>query len=190
MKAQIDSVYSEYFQKSRSFLYPALEIKRETEYIPTGVYMSIEGLYEPEDCKLICTYKNDDTEKYKLFVEENILQNPLFEKMITVKGYNLYIFDFQQLTSDWFNVLLGKYSKLSVPLKKAIKNYYGENSKQYIKYIQCFLYPEKFFEVYANLLGVEIDILKKVGELCDACDLEKETLKIPIEDLEMLKKTL
>jgi len=85
--------------------------------------------------------------------------------------------------------MLGKYSKLSNVLKRAIKVYYGENSSEY-KYIETYLYPEKYFETYSKLLDIEIRTLKKIGELCDPCDLEKERLKIPIEDLQTLKKTV
>ena len=41
---------------------------------------------------------------------------------------------------------------------------------------------------YAKLLDVSVSTLKELGELCDPCDLEKETLKIPAEELELLKK--
>jgi hypothetical protein len=55
--------------------------------------------------------------------------------------------------------------------------------------METYLYPEKYHGVYAKLLDVDIDVLKKNVELCDACNLEKETLKIPIKDLELLEKT-
>jgi hypothetical protein len=82
---------------------------------------------------------------------------------------------------------LGKYSKLSTVLKKAIKSYYGDNSAEY-KFIETYLNPEKYFESYAKLLNVDLELLKQVGELCDACDMDKETLKISIEDLKLLKE--
>ena len=84
--------------------------------------------------------------------------------------------------------MLGKYSKLSTQVKRAIKQYYGERSNEY-KYIESYLYPEKYFEIYANLLEVDVATLESLGELCDPCDLEKETLKIPIEDTQLLEKT-
>jgi hypothetical protein len=50
------------------------------------------------------------------------------------------------------------------------------------------LYPEKYFTLYAKLLDVEVKTLQETGELCDPCDMEKENLKIPVADLELLKK--
>ena len=58
----IDKLYGKYFQKSRSFLYPALGIKR-TGIKPSGTYISLEGKVNPEDVKLVCTFKNDISEK-------------------------------------------------------------------------------------------------------------------------------
>ncbi len=185
----IESLYTKYFQKSRSFLFPALGIKKTANFSPSGTYISLAGLIEPEDIKLICAYKEDSSEGFRLFEENMLLSNPLFSQVLHIRDYNLYVFDFQTYTDDWFNFILGKYSKLSTVLKRAIKTYYGESSNEY-KYIESFLYPEKFFEVYAKLLDIEVETLKKLGELCDPCDLEKENLKIPVEDLEILQKSV
>lgn len=185
----IDSLYTKYFQKSRSFLYPALGIKRTAHHTPSGTYIALNGVVGPEDMKLAVTFKEDNTEGFKAFEEQMLLSNPLFSSIVRIEEYNIYIFDFESYKNDWFNFILGKYSKFSNPLKKAIKQYYGEGSSEY-KYIETYLYPEKYFEVYAKLLGVESTVLKQVGELCDACDIEKETLKIPVEHLESLKKVL
>jgi hypothetical protein len=56
------------------------------------------------------------------------------------------------------------------------------------KVLDTYLNPESHFETYAKLLDIDVEILKKIGELCNPCDLDKETLKIPKEDLEILNK--
>lgn len=183
----IDKLYGKYFQKSKSFLYPILGIKRTNTNSPIGTYISISGVYEPEDMRLICTFKEEETESFKNFEEQMLLTNPLFLEKIKLKDFSIYIFDMEVYYEDWFNFILGKYSKFSNVTKKAIKAYYGEKSKEY-KYIETYLYPEKYFETYAVLLEVSINTLKKIGELCNPCDLSKETLKIPIEDLELIDK--
>lgn len=181
----IDKLYGKYFQKSRSFLYPALGIKR-TGIKPDGTYVSLEGKINPEDVKFICTFKEDVSEEFKTFEEQMLIGNPLFVEKIQIKDFNIYVFDLDIYQSDYFYFLLGKYSKLSNVLKRAIKNFYGEKSAEY-KVLDTYLFPEKYFESYAKLLDVDIDILKKTGELCDPCDIDKETLKIPVEDFELLK---
>lgn len=181
----IDSLYGKYFQKSRSFLYPALGIKKDNTTNPTGTYISIDGKLGPEEMKLVCVYKADDSESFKEFENQMLLSNPLFREVMHIDNYRLYIFDFEMYKHDWFNFLMGKYSKLSPVLKKAIKHYYGENSSEY-GYIDSYLNPDKYFAVYATLLDVDVSLLKNIGELCDPCDLDKETLKYPKKDLENL----
>lgn len=185
----IESLYTKYFQKSRSFLYPALGIKRTSYHNPTGTYLAAEGLVGPEDMILVCTFKNEDSSGFKVFEEQMLIGNPLYKHHITIDDHKLYMFDYSTYRADWFNFIMGKYSKLSTPLKKAIRVYYGENSSEY-KYIDSFLHPDKYFSAYAHLLGVDVETLQEVGELCDPCDMEKETLKIPVELLENSKKVL
>lgn len=185
----IDSIYTKYFQKSRSFLYPALGIKRSSSISPSGTYISLDGLVGPEDMKLVVSFREDLSEGYKAFEQQMLLSNPLFSQIIHIQDYSVYLFDFESYKNDWFNFILGKYSKLSNPLKKAIRLYYGEGSSEF-KYIESYLQPDKHFDVYAKILGIEASLLKDVGELCDPCNIEKETLKIPVELLENLKKVL
>lgn len=185
----IDSLYTKYFQKSRSFLYPALGIKRSSSFLPTGTYIALEGIIEPEDMKLICTFKEDTSEEFKNFEEQMLITNPLYFNTLSIQEYKIYIFNFETYEQDWFHFLLGTYSKFSITLKKAIQSYYGEKSSEF-QYIDSYIYPNKYFEVYAKLLDTDVQLLKSVGQLCDPCDLEKETLKIPTEHLENLKKVL
>lgn len=182
----IEKLYGKYFQKSRSFLYPALGIKK-SPFTPLGTYMSIEDKINPEEIKLICTFKESATTEWQLFENQMLTENPLFVEKIQSKDFNVYVFDLSPYESDFFNVIMGKYSKISTVLKRAIKAFYGEKSAEY-KYIETYLYPEKHFETYANLLQVDVETLKSIGELCDPCDLGKETLKISDVDLLILNK--
>lgn len=183
----MNSIYSKYFQKSKSFLYPLLGIKKNLNFTPNGTYIAIDGIIDADEIKLICSFKKDENDGFIEFEEQMLITNPLFEKIIDIDEYKLYIFDLSIYKHDWFNFLVGKYSKLSSVAKKAIKNYYGEKSPEY-KYMDSYLYPEKYFDDYAKILDVDVNDLKKLGELCDAWDLEKETLKIPFENLVSLKK--
>jgi hypothetical protein len=183
----IDKLYGKYFQKSRSFLYPALGIKRTSNKLPSGTYLSLDGKVGAEEMKLICSFPHDESEGFLAFEEQMLTGNPLFIEKLRVKDYNLYIFDLEIYQADWYNFIQGKYSKLSAHLKRAIKTYYGEKSSEY-KYIETYLYPEKYFETYAKLLDIDVSILIKGGELCNPWDMEKENLKIPVEDLENLNK--
>jgi hypothetical protein len=184
----IKSIYNKYFQKSKSFLYPALGIKKSSHYKPSNTYLAIPGWFELEDAKFICTFDKEDNDGFKAFEEKMLLGNPLFFEKVIVDDQNIYIFDYEIYVNDWFNFVTGKYSKLSTVLKRAIKVYFGENSLEY-QQIDAFLNPKEYYEIYSRLLDVDIDTIKASGELCDEPDLEKEVFKIPQEYLVNLKKT-
>lgn len=183
----IKSIYTKYFQKSKSFLYPVLGIKKNSAFKPKGTYISIEDLIAPEDIRFICTFEKDDSEEFKEFETDMLIKNPLFIEKIDSGDTTVYIFDYDIYANDWFNFILGKYSKLSNVLKRAIKSYYGANSSEY-EYMDSYLNPEEYYDIYAKILDIDASVLKKIGELCTPCDLEKETLKIPEEALESFKK--
>ena len=48
-------------------------------------------------------------------------------------------------------------------------------------YIESYVFPEVYFDKYAEILGVDVELLKITGELCETYDCEKEycTLKHP-----------
>lgn len=179
----IKGIYNKYFQKSKSFLYPALGIGKNSKFKPVGTYISIEGLIAPEDVRFVCTFEKDESESFKNFEVDMLIKNPLFIEKLDFKDCNAYVFDFEIYSNDWFNFIMGKYSKFSPVLKKAIKNFYGANTAQY-EYMHSYLYPSEHYEIYSKLLDISVDTLEKIGELCDPCDLEKETLKVPEKTLE------
>jgi hypothetical protein len=185
----IDKLYKKYFQKSKSFLYPALGIKKKGYPAPIETYVSVEGLIGVEDVKLICYFKNSTSVQFKNFEESMLLGNPLYESRIDIGDYTAYVFSMEIYEDDFFRVLLGKYSKLSTQMKKNIKQYFGEHSAEY-SYIETYLYPEKFYETYSELLDIDVSALKSVRELCDPLDLEKENLKISKEIIENLKENI
>lgn len=183
----IEKLYTKYFQKSKSFLYPALGIRKQAPFIPLNTYVSIEGDINAKDMKLVCVFESNESKIYKDFEAENILSNPLFLKKIESNDNIIYIFNFEIYKADWFNFLSGKYSKFSKVLKMAIKKYYGEKSIEY-QYIETYLFPENHFDIYSKLLHMNYEVISASGELCDKFNLEKETLKIPMKYLESSNK--
>jgi hypothetical protein len=177
----LDKLYGKYFQKSKTFLYPILGIRRMSGFNPDNTYITIQNRIKIEDMKLISTFRKDNSKKYQDFEEQMLLTNPLFDSKMTTKDLNIYIFNLEPYSNDFINFLLGKYSKLSIPFKKAIKSYYGENSPEY-KYLDSYLHPDKYFETYSKLLGVNINLLIKTGELCDIYNPNKENLNIELEE--------
>ena len=158
----IKAIYKKYFQKSKIFIYPLLDIKRGTFIIPNETYINLNDTYSFKDMKLICLYEMSENKNINLNKEKLLKHNRLFEHI--------------ELDND----------KLNEKLKRKILNYFDKNSGNYA-YVKSYLYPEDFFNDYAILLNVDNEMLEKVGELCDKPDLEKETLTILINNLTELK---
>jgi len=183
----IVSIYRKYFQKSKIFLYPLLDIKRGTVIIPTDTYISWNTGYSPEDMKLICIYQTTNDNEYLIFEKNILLKHTRLHDYIKVDNTtSVYTFDFSDLKKDWEYFIDGKYSKMSSATKNKILNYFDRVSANYV-YVEIYLFPEPHFKTYANLLDVSIELIEKVGELCSKPDLEKETLTILINNLTELK---
>ena len=178
---EIESIYKNYFQKSKMFLYPLLDLKRGAPAVPDETYLSWENCYSSEDMKFICKYKNRRDAEF-LNYEKSVLLNHqrLIDRKKTV-DYIVYVFDFADIKSDWMNFINGFYSKLSKKSKEKILNYFDKYSGNYV-YMNSYLYPNKYFHMYAEILQVDVKILKDVGELCDKPNMQKETLDLIILD--------
>jgi len=91
-----------------------------------------------------------------------------------------------KLKNDWDYFSSGKYSMLDNKIKNKILDFFEKNSGNYV-YVHSFLYPNKWYERYAELLNVSKSMLEEVGELCDKPDLDKENLLIRVADLENIR---
>lgn len=183
----IDALYKSYFQKSKVLLYPFLGIKRGSIAIPEQTYMSWEGFYTPEDMKLIAVYPVRHDAEYLAF-EKNVLLNHsrVCDFIKLNESQNVFTFDFSDQKYDWDKFKNGSYSQMSENFRRKIRDHFDKNSATYI-YVDSYLFPDKYFSLYADLLGTEEGLLREVGELCSKPDLEKETLYAEVLDLENKK---
>ncbi len=184
---KIKSLYKDYFQKSKVFLYPALGIKKAVSVTPIKTYVSWESKYAPGDMRLICLYHLRNDLDYKVFEKNKLFGNPLFENFWEIEAETpqaVYVFNFEQYKADWQFFLKGKYSQFSPELKKKISEYCDKATANYT-YVESYLYPERFYEIYSQMLLVSIESLKIAGELCDKPDLPKEILTAKLKNLEM-----
>lgn len=185
----LNSVYKKYFQKSKVFLYPLLGIKRGVSVVPVETYFSWDGYYNSEDMKLICVYDVRKDDDYLLFEKNTLLKHNRLCDYIKVNSQAILTFDFSDIEDDWFHLINGRYSKISLELKQKILGFFDKYSGNYA-YMHSYLIPEKYYNNYAELLDVEPELLIKVGELCSKPDTAKETLVIEIADLDNINEKL
>ncbi len=169
-------VYTDYFQKSKVFLYPLLELRKGLTHVPKQTYSAWEDVYSVEDRMFLCLYKTPLNESFQKFITENIHSNKYYDQHIELaEGKHLFVFDFSSLKFDYDNFIKGSYSKYSVDSKVKILDFFGNDDKV-SEYIHSFLSPEDSHEEYAKFLDVSVESLVDVYEVCTPPDLEKETL--------------
>ena len=172
----VKSVYNKYFQKSKVFIYPLLGIKRGVKVVPSETYLAWDPYYIPEDMKLVCLYQPNKSNEYENYEKEHLLKHTRLCDVKEVDEHNkLFIFDLADLKHNWEYFINGKFSKIDNNIKGDICSFFDNTSANFV-YIRSYLYPNKYFYDYAECLGVEVDFLEEVGELCTKPDIEKETL--------------
>lgn len=182
---KLTSVNRSYFQKSKVFIYPLLGIKKGESVSLIETYIGWKDKVHHDDCKLVCLYHLRTDKEFLEFEKRKLLSNIYFQEFFEVgDNKGVYIFDMRKYEDDWPNFIAGKYSKLSGRMKSSAINFQPKNTSNFA-YINSFMYPEKYFGIYEELLKVDIKLLKNVGELCDRPDLEKEILIANVKDLEI-----
>jgi len=170
-------IYTDYFQKSKVFLYPLLGIGRKATYVPKQTYICWDNVYSTEDCKLILEYKTKPTVAFKKFASRYLDKHVMYEDYLELSDNKvIYIFNlFKNYKSDYDRFIKGNYSQLSLGAKVLILDFFGEADKAG-EYIHTFLSPEESFKAYADYFDIEEEVLFKIGELCSIPDMVKETL--------------
>jgi 5'-3' exonuclease len=176
-KMVINNIYVKYFQKSKIFIYPLLNIKRGSSIVPVETFVSWDNKYSPNDAKLICLYDNKEDAEYKNFVKNVLLKHARLCDHRIYYDQSVFVFDFQDMKDDWNYFKRGKYSQMKKKTKDEILNFFERYSGNYI-YINSFLYPENWFARYAEILSVEKRLLVEVGELCNIPNPDLEHLTI------------
>lgn len=178
------NAYPKYFQKSLFFLYPLLNIKGKDIEVPKNSYLIMpdESISE-KDYKLICHFKK--VKLYDIFEKKYIVAHPLLESILIAENEEedaLYIFNMISFKKDIDIFLKGKYGKLSYKVKQKIITFYSAKNKIY-DYMDSFLFPIDYYDVYSDILNVPISVLKEAEELTDVYNAEKETCLIKLKKL-------
>lgn len=181
---KLTSLYNKYFQKSKVFLFPLTGLRKKDDFNPSFCGLSLDGIYTFSDLKLIVVYDIPSNPKqFYTFLNKKVKKSTIYEThfLNNDKTKEIVIFDLKIYKKELVHFYNGQYSKLSKHVKKSIMNYYGYDTTAWIL-IESYLNPESYFEDYAVLLGVSVRDIKTVGQLCDEPNLEKETIKLELND--------
>jgi hypothetical protein len=174
----INDIYRKYFQKSFTFLFPLLGFKKRFKFKPVQTYIAWEGVYDKDSRKLICIYNREDSEQWRAFEREHLISHKMLDYCLPFDENSvIYVFDFNIFKDDFDHFINGKYSKMSKHAKQLLTDYYGIHTPEWV-FIESYLFPESYFNKYAEILEIDVKELIKVGELCDMYNPEKETCTI------------
>jgi hypothetical protein len=189
MKRKMKEIYKEYFQKSTTFLYPMLGMKKSKTPKPRQTYISWGDDIHYTDRKLVVLYDREDSDQWKRFEANILMTHPmLMDSVIVSDEQIIYIFNFDvpEYREDFDNFINGQYSQFSNNAKKKITDYFGIQSPEWI-FIESYIHPKKYFQTYADILEVEVATIQKAGELCDKFNSEKEKCTVLINQLTNIK---
>ena len=176
-------VYTEYFQKSKVFLYPLLKLRKGLKYVPIQTYVCWEHVYTSGEYKLLCEYNAKSGKGFEEFCDRYLNCHVLFEKELDIsENKHVFIFNLSPYKNDFNRFLQGKYSQFSLDSKITILDFFGSSSKM-LSFVQSFLSPDSAHADYAKALGVDKETIEEIYEVCSKPDIEKETFH---EDNEIL----
>lgn len=181
----ITDIYRKYFQKSYNFLYPLLGLKKHKTHKPSQTYVEWEGVCDIASRKLICVFKRHDTSEWKQFERDYLITHSMLDYCVPIDENTIvYVFNMNVKQDDFDAFCNGKYSQFSADSKKMLSNYYGIHTPEWV-FMESYVYPEKYFTKYAAILMIDVDILKKVGELCEKYDQTKEMCNIAHPEIQV-----
>ena len=151
-------IYKQYFQKSKVFLYPLLGIKKGVRYVPIETYITWEHPLLSKDI-LVCAYSKDpsEEEKFNIFTKKYLEKNELYHSRHHTGDdkLELIVFDLTYYKKDLQKFREGKYSEFSLITKRIIMDFFG-NKGTISEYMESYLYPEKYYEIYSDILNIPI----------------------------------
>ncbi len=182
---KIKSLTKGYFQKSTFFLYPLLRIPKKILPVQTYVYSNLE--LERKTYLVLCRFNRFTDPKEKGYEKEYLSENPLFCNYFDLEDDTcLYIFEFtdERHKETWDLFTEGKYSEFPGQIKRELMAFFKKGTRTYDS-IYSYLFPADYYNDYAELLNISVDILQETKELTDKPDEEKETMKTPIRKLDL-----
>lgn len=169
---------SKYIQKSKLFLVPLLEIKRDNFIKPISTYIFDQSKPE-ERYKLIMPFKKEDSSEFDYY-ENNLLNCKYVDQLnyYETESLRVYFFDLSNFEQDYELFLNGKYSQFSTKTKALINLYWGRIvGGRFVPHekIQSYINPSlETYEQLSDELQLKLEDLITVKEVLNPPDLIRE----------------
>lgn len=172
-----------YVQKSKLFLLPLLEIKKDIFIKPIGTYLK-DSSRETKDYQLIVPFKKDDSSEFNYY-ESNYIVNCKYlvqDDYYETPYLRIYTFDLSSFSSDFDKFLIGKYTEFSNKVKTLINFYWGRTAGGRFfpnPAVDSYLHPTlSDYQEISQHLRVPLDDLIKIKEILDPPNLKMEVFNI------------
>ncbi len=171
-----------YIQKSKLFLLPLIEVKRDPFIRPINTYIR-DGIFTENDFRLILPFERDESSEF-YYYEKELLDSPCLDtdNYYETAKYQVYVYNLSKYAEDYKKFIDGKYTTFSNPVKTLVNIQWGKINKGKFHphpRIESYLNPsEGTYERMSAELGIKLEDLKNVGELLDPPNIELETFKI------------
>jgi len=166
-------------------LYPLLKIPKKILPLETYIYSNLE--LDRKTHLVLCRFNRFTDAKDIEYEKQYLSENPLFLNYFDLEDDTcLYIFEFadDRHKQTWNLFTEGKYSEFPGQVKRELMGFYKKGTRTYDS-IYSYLFPTDYYEDYAELLNISVDILRETKELTDKPNNEKETMKTPIRKLDL-----
>lgn len=154
-----------YIQKSKTFLWPLLNLKID----PIETYFRFGDIDLGEEKVLIALFHNENPNY--IAKKEEIKSHPMCDFIFKDAEFDIVVFNMYKIKDDYDMLIEGKYSKLSENFKIVVNH----NEKK--KPVLMCLNPEKNYKEFAQALGIyEYELEGK--ELLSPPNFEQETIYV------------
>lgn len=184
----------EYWSKADAFLLPLTGLPRTNVFGMRSYLFWNE--YNIHDYKLIISYDCEDYESLIIYLRREVF--PILDKKgyllenYDIQGRSIFVLDMSEWAMDIQMFLAGKYSKFSKEAKTLVEDFHTFNENEIPVHIYAVIYPtlemtllndKNAIDYIVEMYKLDINEIKKIGEIGTIYDVFSETLITNIEEL-------
>lgn len=169
------SIYNSRFKQVINFILPLINVPYFKD--KSGILKAFFKKNNYNDEEIIITLPIEDESLYKDFENKYLIKNNYLIDYKKTETHNIYIMSTKHVTKDINLIKDGLITNLSEYAKRKIHLWHSERLqiKRYDVLDHFFEPKEISFRKAAKELGVDVEDLKSVGQLCPKILIENET---------------
>lgn len=168
-------LHQHYIQKSKVILYPLLGILKDLKSMQHETYLGYKDIVSIDEPSIVMILDKTATsfEDDLAIAESNSVYVGTIDEDDTIKVLKFSLEEYANLYALFCK---GQYSHFYSRHKEVIVDYYSKRKIEgfALMLIKSHLYPQDYYELYAEWYKTTIDVLEQAVETLSKPDLEKE----------------